>query len=625
MNIRRTLTLAAALLLALAAQAQDIKPAKDKATKKFGYQDKSKNWVIEPSFDKARRFIDGYAIVEVQGLEGLINATGGWVLRPEYNKIGKFDKLGLCELTVKNGRDKFYGLADRNGSIVIPPECSSLTVSRSEELIFARREGETGQQLWGVYDLAGEEIFAPQFSHSPTFRGGTGTAESALTGLTGLISREGEVLLPFENLAISDGPGQREALTTDFSIRTYDSRLNLTEELRSPGAVKPYDTFGDDVRAAAWHVGCVGRRLHSNNTWAADIVRTTAGRSAQLRPLQLDWGYRRFIRLEPEAAKTDIPGCMEHPYNGKLYTLRAIMYEADGTYVGIASDWGWLEAQFPGGWVYNAEGAEKWLIFDDPNYPARHRGPATVDLSEYGTIDCSDVISGLCLGSYDLKRLQDTGNRIKRELEIIEGENVGVTSYLPHPAPSGREEARLIRDAMRAPVFQNAWHIGEVVNCRVDKRGEEYTVELSDGLICNFSDRFDSPSFSMEGEEVIYWGPNNARTVCLDLEIAGSGCMIDDVYGTGRHLKVLIDMYEEDGSFLRTLGEAPAIDFISDGLIVFEKLGIALKAPGHNMHRGRGPEPAMVIPAEKRLAPALSALPKGSASPTQRSTPRRTE
>ena len=57
----------ALLCLTTAAWAQDLKPVKDKATKLFGYQDKSKNWVIEPSFNAAKRFIGGFAIVEQDG------------------------------------------------------------------------------------------------------------------------------------------------------------------------------------------------------------------------------------------------------------------------------------------------------------------------------------------------------------------------------------------------------------------------------------------------------------------------------------------------------------------------------------------------------------------------------
>ncbi len=610
MKVKAIVALVAALCLTLAASAQDIKPVKDRDSKKFGYQDKSKNWVISPQFDKAKRFIDGYAIVEVQGLEGLINTNGDWVLRPEYNSIGKFDKLGLCELMVKVDRTKMYGLADASGRIVLPPVYQSVSVSKGEQIITARGidpDNGVNEPLWGVYSLSGEEIFAPQFTYSPSFRKGVASAVSGFNGRAGLIDNAGNVLLPFENLAVNDGYGKLEALTTDFTVRSYDSHLNVIDELRSPGSVKPYDTFGDDVRAAAWHCGCVGRRLHSNNVRAAQMSRSTAGRAASLSHLPVDWGYGRFIRLEPEIDPKDHPGRMEHPYNGQFYTLRALMYEADGSYVGVVSDWGWLEAEFPGGWIYNSEGNNKWVIFEDPNYPARQRGNV-IDLPDYNPIDGGDVISGLCLSNYDLKRMQNPSYRAKREQEIIEGENVGITSYLPHPAPRGREDARAIKETMRSPLFRHTYYLGDVVNCELRSSGDDVEVLLSDRLVCHFIDRFPEMSYDMEGDEEIYWGPNNSRTVAIDLEHAdhsGSEFIEDDLYGSNRKYKIVLNMYEEDGRFLRTLAEAPCIDFMEDGVIVFERLGIAL------LNRGRGyrePSRRIRIPKAARIEPRLSLI-----------------
>lgn len=619
MKVKAIVALAAALCVTLVAPAQDFKPVKDKDSKKFGYQDKSKNWVISPQFDKAKRFIDGYAIVEVQGLEGLIGTNGEWVLKPEYNSIGKFDKLGLCELMVKVDRTKFYGLADASGRIVLPPVYQSVSVSKSEEIITARGidpDNGVNEPLWGVYSISGEEIFSPQFTYSPSFRKGVASATSGFNGRTGLIDIAGNVLLPFENLAVSSSFGDWQALTTDFSIRTYDSRLNVKEELRSPGSILPYDTFGDDVRAAAWHCGCIGKRLHYNNVRAVQISRNTVGRTASMSYLPLDWGYCRFIRLEPEIDTKDHPGRMEHPYTGQPYTLRALLYEADGSYIGIVSDWGWLEAEFPGGWIYNSEGNQKWIIFEDPNYPVRQRGNV-IDLPAYNPIDGGDVISGLCLSNYDLKRMQTPSYRAKREQEIIEGENVGITSYLPHPAPRGREESRVIKETMRSPMFRHSYYLGDVVNCELRSSGDDVEIHLSDRLICHFIDKFPDLSFDMEGDEEIFWGPNNSRTVALDLEPAdhsGSEFIEDDIYDSKRKFKIVINMYEEDGSFLRTLGEAPCIDFMEDGIIVFERLGIAL------INRGRGfhdPSRRIKIPKAARLIPRLSVLQGQKTEPGQ--------
>ena len=618
MKLRIILACIAAIGLALTASAQDLKPVKDRDSKKFGYQDKSKNWVIEPAYDKAQRFIDGYAIVEVQGLEGLIDQTGSWVLKPDYNKIGKFDKLGLCELTVKYDHTKYYGIADRSGRIVIPVDCQSINISSKESLILAKRsvtiDGNGTMALWGVYDLAGGEIFAPEFSSSPSFRNGVATATSGFTGLQGVIDSNGNVLLPFEFLKIDEGYNFHNALTPDFTVQTYDSRFVKTDELRNPGSIIPYETAGDDVRIAAWHSGCIGRRLYANNVKEATFSQNTFGRAANCTSLPLDWGYGRFIRLEPEIDTLGHTGCMEHPYTGLMYTVRALMYEANGSYVGIVSDWGWIDAEFNGGFVYCSEGDSKWVIFDDINYPAR-RGSFSVSLYGYTPVDHADVIYGLGLSSSALKRLKDGYNRRERVEEILQGENLGINSYLPRVSP-GSGDMRYLDRMMRSSFFQKVYRYGDVVNCKPEHIGDEIRYELSDRLIIRFKDSFNRPSYYMEGNDEIFWGPNNARTVAVNLELADfsdDAYMKDDVDGSSRKLKVVIVMYDERGNYLRTLGEAACPDYIKDGVVIFDKLGIALidRNYGHSrrhMSSSQGPVKSVEVEAASQLPPVLSSL-----------------
>ncbi|MBR4826478.1 MAG: WG repeat-containing protein [Bacteroidales bacterium] len=635
MKARIILACVAAMCLAITASAQDLKPVKDRDTKKFGYQDKSKNWVIEPTFDKANRFNDGYAVVEVQGLEGLIDQSGAWVLRPEYNNIGKFDKLGLCELMNKIDHTRYYGIADRSGRIIMPVKCLAVNASRSDGVIYARLDadpdGNGPTPLWGVYDLDGDEIFAPQFSSSPSFYKGIASATSGVTGLKGIIDDTGNVLLPFENLAIESASTSPRVLGADFTIRTYDSNMNITDELRNTGSIIPYETAGDDVRIAAWHSGCIGRRLYVNNVKDVQVSQGNGGRMATCSNLQLDWGYGRFIRLEPEIDSANRPGSMEHPYNGKFYTLRALMYEANGAFVGIVSDWGWLEGEFNGGFIYNSEGDQKWIIFDDINYPVMRNGFG-VTLHGYRPIEHSSVISGLCLTNQDLKRQYSMSNRKDRVEKILQGENIGINSYLPRMNPNPGDMRYLDR-LMHGQAFRTVYHMGDVVNCKVEPAGEEMRIRLDDKLIVHFKDEFHNPSYKMEGDELIYWGPNNARTVGLRLELADRRdelFLADDVNNDNRKLKVVIVMYDESGNYLRTLGEAPCPDFNENGVMVFEKLGIALIDRGPR--RGPGaqygapgaqrinPGREIKVPAANRLAPKLSAL-TGQQPPHQTNAP----
>ncbi len=593
-----------AALVALPIAAQDLKPVRDKQTKKYGYQAKNKTWVIEPRFDGASRFNDGFAEVTIDGYKGLIDETGELILPAEYDDIKKFDKNGLCEVMRKEGRTKLRGVADRSGRIIIPVDCHSVNIPKNGGLITAQRpardEWLEGSLLWGVYEMDGTELFAPQFLSAPSFSNGTGIAKSALTGLTGVVSDTGEVLLPFEFLAISHSGNHFHTLGTDFTRTTWDADLHRGETFRHPGAVTPYDPMDDPVRAAAWHSGCIGVRLHRNQVKQMEM---RSSRTASCRDLRLDWGYGRFLRLEPFAVEDDTPETMLDPLSGHSYTLKAILYEADGTAVEEVSRWGYVEATCYEGTVYVAEGQDRWLVMNDPNALA---APSfTLSLTGYRTFDHSDIFGGLGIRSADLERLWDLRHFNDRLRAIIEGDNIGVTSYLP--PETSLQYVRKERDAMRDPLFQFPFHMGDVVNCHVRSRKDAVEVELSETLSCRFEDRFSDPYYSMSGEELIYWGPNNARTVRLSLRrvYKSSDATVDDVHGTDECYHIVLSLHEEDGSWLRTLAEMPYADFAQEGILVFERAGIAVLAP----RSARSTLARTVrLPSPERLPRTLSAL-----------------
>ncbi|MBQ4013002.1 MAG: hypothetical protein II607_03710, partial [Bacteroidales bacterium] len=308
--------------------------------------------------------------------------------------------------------------------------------------------------------------------------------------------------------------------------------------------------------------------------------------------------------LEPFVDENGVEGAMVDPVSGNLYTLKALLYEADGTLVGEISRWGWLEAQCYEGAVYVAEGQDRWLVMKDPNALAAPSFSLT--LSGYRTIDNSDVIGGLGLSGSELERLRDPERFNRRLIAIIEGENVGVTSYLP--PETSLSYVRKERDAMRDPIFQTPFRMGDVVSCLVRSRKEEVEVELYDHLTLRFEDHFSDPYYSMSGEETIFWGPNNARTVRLSLKrvYRSSDATADDVHGTEECYHIVLSLYEEDGTWLRTLAEAPWVDFIHDGVLVFEREKIAVVMPRHDTYR------TVHIPAAARLPHTLSALEQAS-------------
>ena len=567
------------LLSAVSARAQDIKPVKDKATKKYGYQTKDKNWVIAPSFDNAKKFDEGVAEVEVNGFRGLIDIDGKFVIAPEYDDITKFDKHGFCELKRKVNGTKLHGIANRGGQIVIPVEARSVDVDRSGDFIYAKYDTEVPgfkvDQEWGVFDREGNEIFAPQFYITPSFRDGIGIAKSARNGLYGVIGGDGRVIEPFKYLNISYTSHSYRGLGTDLSHTIWSEDMRSSQSMPQPGAVIPYDPHDDPIRALAWHRGPVGIRLHCNNLKLVQLYSKLGGTQAACMDLPIDWGFGRFVRLEPCKVPAGTPDAMYYGSGNCYYTLKALLYEPDGRFVKEVCSRGWIEANFRDGAIYNADGKERWAVLADPN--AIELPAFTVDVLDYQPISHADIFSGLGIPISDVSKLSTLYNYTDLCKDIIEGENIGVTTYLPRVPDVAH--ARAAKAAGHAHVFYQHFHMGDVVNCKVIKKGEELSLDLSKDLVCRYKDKIEDPHYTFSGgSELIYWGPNNARTVRLGIEVApkSANATVDDVHHTELSYVYVLDMYEEDGTWLRTLAEAPFVDFVQDGVVVFEPLGIAL-------------------------------------------------
>jgi hypothetical protein len=586
-----------ALVFSFNAAAQNLKPAKDKATKKYGYKD-GKNWVIAPSFDDAKKFKDGFAEVEIGGHVGVINESGELVLPAIYDNVSKFDRNGYCEVMQKSGSTKLYGIVDNTGRTVIPVEAKGVEADRGGKYMYAKYAvsvpGFNTCDLWGVYDLNGQEIFEPQFSYTPSFyEKEVAIAKSGVTGLYGMIDGNGEVRKPFKFLDIRLFSGGFKALGTDLTHYVWSLDLRDSQSLRQPGAIKPYDPMDDPVRVAAWHRGPIGRRLYSNVLRKFELHNGFRGTQAACTMLPLNWGFGRFVRLEPCEVSGGTPEAMRFGSGNSWYTLKAILYEPDGTYVEEVCSRGWIEALCDEGAIYNADGREKWLVLADPNALAL---PAvTMNITGYRPVNHDDVYQGLDITIADISKLRgvyEFANRCKR---IYEAENVGVSSYIPR-IPSERQ-AKAEFMAEKAPIFHYRFHMGEVVNCKVARKDGVPEIRLSPDLTCIYKDKIEDPSYTLEeGPEVIFWGPNNARTVKLSLEAKprSDKYTADDVHGTDYSYSLALNMYEEDGRWLRTLAVAPWADFVKDGIIVFERLGVAMISPfssvpkrpgyhGHNM------------------------------------------
>lgn len=541
----------AAVLIAAAAQAQDLKPVKDKATKLFGYQDKSKNWVIPPTYEGAKQFKDG-----------------------------------LAEVTNKPGKTKFHGIIDVTGKEIIPVECTSISVSKKEKLITAEKLTPEGNRAWGVYDYDGNELWKPQFVYSPSFSNGLAVVRSASNYLEGVIDTAGNILVPFENLEVDRIFGEYNVLTKDFVRKHLDSRFAATSEFTYPGYIAPYDPAGDPVRAAAWHAGPIGRRLYYNSLRSVQLSPGSRNYSVSCSELRIDWGEGRFVRLEPVIDEEQRPGSMLDPLSDKLYTLEAVLYEPNGLPVEVISRWGWIEEEYTEGAIYNAEGTETWMVMSDINAPAKPN--YTVSLSGRRTINHEDVMSGMGIRSYDLQNMHDPERLAEQTRDIITGDNLGITSRLPQSDP-GYMLSRTIGEIHRLPLFQHRFLLGDIVNCKVRLKEDGVELDLSDRLVCRFRDDFSSPSYHFDGEETVFWGPYNEYSVFLSARPINydNRYTKDDCFGSNAFFEIALELYDGYDHFVQTIATAQAIDFCADGWAVMEKEGIALRFSDNSYRNGR--------------------------------------
>jgi hypothetical protein len=233
------------------------------AYRKWGFVNASGRMVVQPRFDKVRRFSEGLALIWIGKKAGYVDRTGKLVIEPQFDtprdmemRKGGPPRDPFAQFYFVEGRavvlqgDK-YGYVDRTGKLVIPARFkdaqpfaagwASVTledgscgfVDRQGKFAAARpQQGQPGsveqpdQQLpkgllkfsadrkWGFKDLSGKVVVEPQFDY----------AGSTCEGLTmvskdkrwGWVNASGKLIFPaFRNsfrtvwCASGSGPARR--------------------------------------------------------------------------------------------------------------------------------------------------------------------------------------------------------------------------------------------------------------------------------------------------------------------------------------------------------------------------------------------------------------------------------
>ncbi len=119
---------------------------------KWGFEDESGSTVIQPQFDFAGPFVDGLALVRINGKFGFINTTGAFVVSPQFEDAPSFAD-GLAAVKI-NGK---YGYLDTTGAITINPQFEAAR-SFDDGLALVEIKGK-----YGYIDRTGAFAVKPQF------------------------------------------------------------------------------------------------------------------------------------------------------------------------------------------------------------------------------------------------------------------------------------------------------------------------------------------------------------------------------------------------------------------------------------------------------------------------------
>lgn len=138
--MRNILTLAV-FIASLITSTSDIKAdglrAVGNKSGKWGYEDATGNLVIKHEFNGASEFDEGVAHVLCGKKYGLINESGQYLLKPEYDLIAPFNSFGLAQVT----KGKKTGFVSRQGIIVIPVQYDFAGDFNSEGIVWVNAGG----------------------------------------------------------------------------------------------------------------------------------------------------------------------------------------------------------------------------------------------------------------------------------------------------------------------------------------------------------------------------------------------------------------------------------------------------------------------------------------------------
>lgn len=153
---------------------------------KFGYIDKSANYVIAPRFEDAKSFSDGLAAAEQDKKWGFLNASGEWAIAPQYDKVKYFNSGYALVL-----KDDQWQYIDKQNQVLEIPATEDKLYDFEDGVAFWRN----GDKV-GLLGTDGKLVLEPTYTSIKDIKNGHAKVEK--NGLWGMIDTSGKEVIPTE-------------------------------------------------------------------------------------------------------------------------------------------------------------------------------------------------------------------------------------------------------------------------------------------------------------------------------------------------------------------------------------------------------------------------------------------
>jgi hypothetical protein len=164
-----------------------------KAGDKWGYVDKTGQYIINSQFEEAFNFSEGLALVKsTNGNFGFISENGKYVINPIYKYANSFSE-GMACVVMENGKLQFI---DRNNKALFTVENAEYSFGFTEGMALVKIKGK-----YGFIDKNGKIVINPIYENAQPFR--EGLAAVAIKNekneiLWGYIAKSGELKIDFQ-------------------------------------------------------------------------------------------------------------------------------------------------------------------------------------------------------------------------------------------------------------------------------------------------------------------------------------------------------------------------------------------------------------------------------------------